>query len=672
MHALSPDQTAALDLFAKFLDDPDARVFVLSGPAGTGKTTLLRSMIEAVEARRSRWQLTALTGRAASIARARSGHGASTLHAFLYRFDSRASKIVNGEPRLVFSLRDSDRDGTGVLFVDEASMLGRAGQSESDPIRYGSGVLVVDLLRFLFERAGVDARLPKVVLVGDPYQLPPVGESNSIAFDDRAWTAIMDQVLGPSPETVRVALSTVHRQARGGAILELATRYRALLETDDYRSTPKYPSDEDGVSLIASGDAFTGLPGRVAAEPESTAIIAHTNEAALSWNRLVRDARWGSPDEPLQPGDLLLNTRRDPRTGLENGEVLVVESRETVLHSVRHLGRTLSLRPVGLRRATDDAIHETLLLESSLTDSGRGLDRVDQQVLWIDFRERHPGLRESTPEFWELAYRDPVLNPIIAKYGYAMTCHKAQGGQWTNVIVDYPSYAQAHDSEEAFRWAYTAVTRARHELILVDPPRRSPYSRLASPPSAGESSATLDRDPALPQAPGDRRARAEAAVEAWSQAQGIDTSRVQTSDYSIRFRASRAIDSIEYDVHFKGDGDVSNVIPVRSGAAPSELIPPVHIPRRAAFEGAARPADDRIDVALTAIEQHLRAGELEVTLRATKDWSVELEVGAGADSGILLLDYRKSGVFSSSRWRHKPSSDIEVRVAHCMDAIADA
>lgn len=216
MFGLSVDQMTALDAFKEFLDDSDGRVFVLSGPAGTGKTTLLRAMIGAVEARRSRWHLTALTGRAASIARERSGHGASTLHAFLYRFDSRASKIVDGEPRLVFSLRTSDHDGTGVLFVDEASMLGRAGQSESDPIRYGSGVLVDDLLEFLFGRPGVEARLPKLVLVGDPFQLPPVGESNSVAFDDEAWTAVLDEVLGSGFATVRVALSTVHRQARGG------------------------------------------------------------------------------------------------------------------------------------------------------------------------------------------------------------------------------------------------------------------------------------------------------------------------------------------------------------------------------------------------------------------------------------------------------------------------
>ncbi|HEY5484137.1 MAG TPA: AAA family ATPase [Propionibacteriaceae bacterium] len=186
-HDASEDQFQALRAFDSFLASRDDRVFVLSGAAGTGKTTLLDQMMARVEALHRRAHLAALTGRAATVARLRAGRDASTLHAFLYRFDPRSSKVIDGVPRLVFKLRDPAEDVISVLFVDEASMLGSTTQGELETMQFGSGNLARDLLGHLFGQMERVGDTPKLVLIGDPYQLPPIADPDSVAFSVEGW-----------------------------------------------------------------------------------------------------------------------------------------------------------------------------------------------------------------------------------------------------------------------------------------------------------------------------------------------------------------------------------------------------------------------------------------------------------------------------------------------------
>lgn len=662
---LSDDQLAALAAFDRFMADRSARVFVLSGPAGTGKTSLLGQMIHRAEQARRAWRLAAITGRAAAIARSRTGRKASTAHAFLYRFDARSSKIVDGLPRLVFSLRDPAEDPTSVLFVDEASMIGAAAQGELETLQFGSGNMAADLLRYLFGSAREAGVTPKLVLVGDPYQLPPVSDAISVVFEATAWDELATDVVGSPLETVRVALATVHRQSRGGGILEMAGRYREALSAGDFRSTPRPPTDRGDVSVAGYGPDADKLARETAANPENAIVITHTNRAALSWSRRVREHRWGNSDEGLQTGELLLNTRRDPRTGYENGDQLLVVRMAGAPLTVSALGREVVLQPAVAKRLGDSEESTVLLMLNALESEERTVDRRDFQVLWVDFRQRNRGLRQSTPEFWEAAFGDPVLNPIVAKYGYAMTCHRAQGGQWNRVVVDFASVTMAPDSSEAFRWAYTAITRAQRQLVLVDPPYRSPFSRLAT----GSTVLRATPEQHLPEAR-ELRERAEQAISAWARDAGLSVQQRRRSDYHTRFLVETADTNALFDVFFKAGGRMSHILPVSSTGDAAALIPPIHLIQRVVFADLPRPADPRVVGALTRLEDAFRGNGLQTFYRGQHDWKFELEITDGVESGILSIYFRQTGVLSGSSWVRKPSDELQRRVGATLQELA--
>lgn len=664
----SEDQVVVLRAFDAFLENPDEQVFVLAGAAGTGKTTLLGGMLDRLEERRKRWRLTAMTGRAAAIVRERTGREASTLHSYLYRFDSRASKVVDGLPRLVFAVRDPADDHADVVFVDEASMLGGGTDSEFQTLRFGRGDILADLLAFLF--AALWRTPAKLVLVGDPYQLPPVGDDDSVAFASAAWDVVAGEAVGHPLRTTRVALQTVHRQVEGSAILKLATRYRTALEAAEFRTTPLPPPNDGEISTATASEptSIEALVAGVAREPLGQAFITHTNAAARAWNRRVRSERWGDPERQICSGDILLNIRPNPMTSLENGALLIVETVSPSPLTIAHKGHDVRLRDVTLRRVEGGDPIRALVAERVLDADEPKISVDDLQVLWIDFRERHRGVKEGTPEFWEAAYRDEVLNPVVAKYGYAMTCHKAQGGQWDRVVVDFGSARFRHDSEPGFRWAYTAVTRARQRLVLLDPPRRSPFSRLtpAEPaPSVSEGTAAVRVD-------GDPRSRAEQAVVEWATSGGFVLERLHEAEYSVRWVVTDGAQRCEFDLFFKRDGQPSKVQPVTRGGirSPSELVPPIDLIRRAAREPSTRPADPRIDEALRTVEQALRADGLEVAYIGQREYAIDLDVGNGEGSGILVLHARRTGVLSGPTWRRRPPASVAERVGRILTELS--
>jgi hypothetical protein len=573
-------------------------------------------------------------------------------------------------PRLVFKIANPADDPISVLFVDEASMLGATTQGEMETMQFGSGNLAADLLGYLFGQMERVGERPKMVLIGDPYQLPPVSDPVSVAFSVEGWGVLVHSALGHGLATSRASLTTVHRHGEGG-VLDLATRYRDALVVGDFRMTPRPSADDAEVTTDGTGGgSLSARAAEVAADPRSQVVITHTNAGALVWNRLVRQERWGDPDLPVRERDLIVNTRRDPRTHLENGEILEVETAAATVHLIANLGREVHLREVTVRSTAGGQAQDALLVDNALGSDDRTMAREDFQVLWVDFTRRHHGLRESTPEFWDAVSRDPILNPIVAKYGYALTGHKAQGGQWDRVLVDFNALRMAPDSEEGFRWAYTAITRARERLVLIDPPYRSPFSRLASQdPSPWHANHVAENAPE--QSPEARRLRAELAVETWANVLGFEVRVIARKDYNTRYEIAHDGRDAMFDVYFNGDGFVTKRLSVRAGAdATEDLMPPLALLERASFEGMPRPSDTRIDAELDRIEELLRLGGLFAFFRQAKDWAVELEVGQGEDVGVLTLNFRKSGVFSGRSWKRTPGDDARRRVDELFDGLA--
>lgn len=480
-------QAAALEGIAEFLRS-DEDCCVLTGSAGTGKTSLLAALLQRLREQRSPHELLAPTGRAARILASKTRADARTIHGAIYQLEElEVVPAASGrdEPgvRLHFRLREEGAFGA-LLVIDEASMIADQARSQ-DALRFGSGALLADLLRFARLAPRGEERRSKILFVGDPAQLPPVGQEVSPAL---------------SPEHLRehyglrvraLELREVLRQAQGSALLDCATALRDALRARRFdrfglgeRAPAALARVESGVE-IGNVTVGAGIDLVVAAEREhraSSVLICGTNAAARDLNRAVRARLRGREDDELGVGDLLLVNQNAPRYGLMNGDlvrVLEIEP-DTEVRSVALQGveRAIELRfrpaVVGYRDPAQGVTRvPCLLLENLLDSAERGLVPAEQRALLVDFRRRFPELEPGSAEFALALQDDPHYNALQVKYGYALTCHKAQGGEWDRVVVHFGGLRGLR-SEAFFRWAYTAITRARRQLLAIAAPRFEP------------------------------------------------------------------------------------------------------------------------------------------------------------------------------------------------------
>jgi ATP-dependent exoDNAse (exonuclease V) alpha subunit len=480
-------QVAALDEIDEFIAS-DEDCFVLTGSAGTGKTSLLASLLKRLRANGTSYELLAPTGRAARILASKTLSDAGTIHGAIYQLEKlEVITAARGDRetgvRLHFRLRSEGGFGA-LLVIDEASMIADQVRTQ-DALRFGSGSLLADLLQFagLFPRVGHGRS--KIIFVGDPAQLPPVGQEFSPALS----AAHLVERYGLRVRSLD--LSEVLRQAAGSALLDCATSLREALRTrrfDRFGLGERLPQPltrvDPGIE-IGSVSVGAGIELVVTAEREkraSSVLICGTNAAARDLNRAVRAHLRFSEDAELQAHDLLLVNQNAPRYGLMNGDlvrVLEIESDVEV--------RTISLlgveSPVELRfrpavvAYRDPAQGLTrvpcLLLENLLNSPERGLSPLEQRALLVDFRQRYPDLKLGSAEFALALQDDRHYNALQVKYGYALTCHKAQGGEWDRVVVHFGGMRGLR-SENFFRWSYTAITRARRQLLVIAAPRFEP------------------------------------------------------------------------------------------------------------------------------------------------------------------------------------------------------
>ncbi|WP_299198034.1 AAA family ATPase [uncultured Amphritea sp.] len=476
---LNADQQAAMAEIKSFLTDPSQQAFVLCGSAGTGKTTLVARIIELAYSRELQSMLVAPTGRAARILQGKldrmlppqlSGIKVSTLHGAIYyqsnltvdesRHDEGLSAL-----QVDFSLKKQGNT-CDLLIVDEASMVGNAAMYKQ-ALRFGSSRLLNDLMAYVdFLYSEGIARQPiKLLFVGDLAQLPPVRSNESPALSpDYLYEHFGIQAR-------RYELTQVMRQADGSQILPLANAIRETIfqHTDqpvqiNYNETDVQQTDfNSAVKLIANN----------VRQNRSSVAVVYSNNMAMEYNLGVRKLLWGKGYCDTHERDRLLVTRNSPTHGLNNGDLVRVHSVLTSLltETVRlpnGLLVNLRFREVRLMPEFDSYDGDTIqciMLENLLYSPNSDLRVEEQDALYELVKQRNPYLDPNSTAFEEAMRDDPYYNALQVRFGYALTCHKAQGGEWQQVIVD-PMGVRLN-TEQGKRWLYTAVTRASESLLLV-------------------------------------------------------------------------------------------------------------------------------------------------------------------------------------------------------------
>lgn len=482
---LTAMQRHAFAQLANFLESPTQRVFLLRGCAGTGKTYLIGHFTKHISAQSRQAVVCAPTGRAARSLYSRAGCIGQTIHSTIYRQDDTRPEDLDAESNLIwkFSLRSNTYPDGTVFIVDEASMISDT-ESYNRQLQYGSGRLLNDFLEYVGICPMNDSmKRNKVVFVGDPAQLPPIGCSDSPALS-REYLRVTYGI--DSQET---DLTEIKRQAQGSTILLAANNIRRCIEQNSYE---RFEIIHGANVQRAEAQYYKyGLPIEMAARPQDTLVVTSTNSLALRHNQHIRKHLHGPQITDLSTGDRILVVANNIQNGRLNGDFATVLEADgnSELRIIRlrnhHCPIHLAFRNVTLHFDEDPVgQHSTVkILENVLHSSKRQLDDLELLALRIDFEQRtklkYPRL--SLAERDSKAYQslkegyltalaaDPYFNALQVKFGFAVTCHKAQGGEWKNVYIDFRTFMDKRTSE-FFRWSYTATTRASQTLYTMHVP----------------------------------------------------------------------------------------------------------------------------------------------------------------------------------------------------------
>ena len=481
---LNDDQGRCIAAVDDFLRDSNQRVFLLKGSAGTGKTYVAQGIIEFLAAQGRACQIAAPTGRSAKIIGAKAQQEARTLHSLIYDFRNvEEHGHEEASPGLetfkFYGKISANRDQANTVYlIDEASLISDV-YAESDFYRSGSGYLLQDLMEYIGFGNSENDR--KIIFLGDPAQLAPVGMNTSPALDAEYLKATFGIV------PTEYQLREVVRQAADSRVLHNVEPIRKSLDNKTFGGL-SFDFGDDVQRIASDEEAInTYLQAVEDSKPDLPIIITRSNAEASKFNHAVRAQLF--PEEPyVIRGDRLLISANMIVDGhfLANGEFVRVSAaaraierrsvnlrkRNAETNETEVIEVNLIFRDVDLAIATDDgseAILRVKILDDFLHQGDSVISAEMQRALYVDFLKRHPELQHGERVRLSSALReDPYFNSLRAKFGYAVTCHKAQGGEWKQVFVICPK--EDPRNAQYYRWLYTAMTRASGTLYLVNPP----------------------------------------------------------------------------------------------------------------------------------------------------------------------------------------------------------
>jgi len=436
-------------LFSRKMDT----LFLLKGYAGTGKTSLIGALVKTLDQLEQKCILLAPTGRAAKVFAHYAGHPAYTIHKKIYRQKSFSNEMDN------FSINDNLHQHT-LFIVDEASMISNEGLSGS---MFGTGRLLDDLIQYVYSGQGC-----RLMLIGDTAQLPPVGEEEGPALS-------VDALRGYGLEVFEGMLTEVVRQLHDSGILWNATELRRYIAEEDFFTLP--PIRVEGfpdIRVIPGNELIETISESYdKAGMDETIVVCRSNKRANIYNKGIRNTILYREEE-LESGDLLMVAKNNYFWAegskeidfIANGDIAEVRRvrREREMYGFRFADVTLRFPDYH-----DLELEATVLLDTLHTDSP-ALPKEMSDKLFYSVLEDYADITIKRERMKKMK-SDPYYNALQVKYAYAVTCHKAQGGQWQRVFLDQGYMTEDMLSPDYFRWLYTAFTRATETLYLVNWPK---------------------------------------------------------------------------------------------------------------------------------------------------------------------------------------------------------
>ena len=448
----SSEQLQLGEKIIDFYRSSNHQIMVIDGYAGTGKTTLISAFVKFLVAANQTVVLLASTGRAGKVLSDKAAFPVETIHKHIYVLSSHEVDKIRKTKRLAFKLKSNYLPKDALFIVDEASMV-----SDHAPkgvfLNFGTGKLLTDLLTYTGGR--------KIIFVGDSSQLPPV----NVAFPPVFQKTYIENSFRTG--VMRFKLTDQKRFSADSVIHKISTKWRIAIE-----QAQRLP-----ISISCQGEAEAKVIGNqvlfgttLAHQIKKTGIencigICYSNKAAYAHSQQVRQVLFPNKND-LQLGEILIVTQNNYLHDITNGEHLMIDS----------LGRSETRAKLTFRdfegRVRDYGGYRKIkgrLIEQIIYQPEPSLSNEQETELYVDFvkRMKQKGIQEDSDLFLKMQMSDTYLNAIRAKFGYVITCHRAQGGEWDDVFVDIENSLLMQDPGMYLRWAYTAVTRSARRIHFL-------------------------------------------------------------------------------------------------------------------------------------------------------------------------------------------------------------
>lgn len=462
-YALNDKQQQVFNQLKAFIRDRTINTFILNGYAGTGKTFLIQYFAKYLKQKKIKFSLLATTGRAAAVLRGKTDLPTSTIHGALYSFSKVDGDDENipddapadafGQMKLIFEPNRTLEENC-VYIVDEASMLASEAFNDTSFAVFGSGDLLPDLLLAIGRN--------KIIFVGDPCQLPPIGQEISPALDQQ-WLNDFGRV------AVTATLEKIMRTSENNDILDIAAEVRKSVGTYHRSKWIKLPARHKNNCTILPDihtlfqEHFTSF---LQYGPKEVIGIANSNAACNLFNKSFRKRLFPESDKLIEPGEILMVNQNNHIVPLTNGDFVRVLQTGDISYRAN-----LKFQNVRVVHLETEKEYELKLALDPFASSSPNLSTDQQRNLMIEFSRqiRKKGIKPKSEGYLDAMRKDAYLNSLRATYGYVVTCHKSQGGEWKKVFLFLNKKMYGYMSHDQMRrWWYTAITRTKEQLYIHD------------------------------------------------------------------------------------------------------------------------------------------------------------------------------------------------------------